>query len=154
MTIPATNSPKIYLDSANKAAITAYSTGGNVTVDVNVDLPSTLNSGQAGIVAYTTSAGGDSTVNIGSAGTDVDINGLVYSYGNNIGYITLGANAGTVNGALVAGGTNGIVDLNDKTLEWDERSFLDATNTDTEIYQGFSGGRRVYLPVLGSWRQE
>ena len=150
-------SPKIYLNEDNKAAIIAYATGGTATIDVDANLTdseisSATSQSQPTIVAYTTSAN-DAAVNIGSAAA-ADVNGLIYAHSSNAanaGNITIGTNAGAINGLLVA---SGIVDLNDKTIAWDKTPFTDATNTDTQIYQGFSGGRRVYLPVLGSWRQE
>ena len=35
-------------------------------------------------------------------------------------------------------------------LIWDKKNYVDTT----DVFQNFSGGRRVYLPVIGSWKEE
>ena len=146
------SAPTIILGPNQRYAILARSdAGGNVIVNVNANLTNSeitkVNKKQATIIAH--SETGDSEVKLG---TGVDIEGLIYAYGNSANTsITLDSDTGTDTGILV---TNGTVNLNGGTLIWDSRPFVDATNTDTQIYQGFYGGRRVYLPVLGSWRME
>jgi len=156
-------SPIINLGPAQRRAIIAYSSGGNANVKMAmtggnpVDLTTGNDWGsKAAIVAY--SKTGNANVILGdNAGVNhyVKINGAIYSFGDdgvgNFGNITVDNASTEINGALVA---NGTVTLNGGKINWDSRPFVDATDTDTQIYQGFYGGRRVYLPVLGSWRQE
>ena len=155
ITININSSPTITLGTAQKRAIIAYttSTGGAVTINVNADLqpqPPIASKNKAAIVAYTNSAN-NAVVTIGGT---ANVDGLIYAHSanfpTNVGNINLNS-TGNISGGVVASGT---VDLQAGTLTWDSRPFVDATDTDTQIYQGFSGGRRVYLPVLGSWKQE
>ena len=97
---------------------------------------------KATIVAYST--GSSAKIYIGSASYYARIPGLVYSYGASAGNITLN-NANTfINGCLVA---NGTVNLNNGTLTYDKNA-LDIDRI--RIYSGFTGGRRIYLPV--NWK--
>ncbi|MCM8817049.1 MAG: hypothetical protein NC913_06025 [Candidatus Omnitrophica bacterium] len=82
-------------------------------------------------------------LNIGSGSYYAKIPGLIFSYGNP-GNITLN-NANTyINGCLVA---NGTVTLNSGTLVYDKNALsADRVN----IYSGFAGGRRIYLPM--NWK--
>ena len=129
--------------SAKKAAIICYSTSGTVTVTVNANLTSTLSPGQAVIIAYADSAN-DATINIGA-----NVNGLIYAYSSgptNFGNITL--NTGIITGALVADGT---VTLNGGTLNYGTSGFTGA-GSGGDIFSGFSGGRRAYVPTWQGWR--
>ena len=127
--------------------VIAYSNGGAVTVTVNANLTPTLSGGQAGIIAFADSAN-NATITIGTAAADV--NGLIYAYGNsgNDGDITLDASAGDISGALVACDA---VTLDGGTLTWDSSRYKSSSYP---LYANFSGGRRVYLPVIGSWKEE
>lgn len=141
------NAPDITLDSGQEAVVIAYSNGGAVTVTVNANLTPTLSGGQAGIIAFADSAN-NATITIGTAAADV--NGLIYAYGNsgNDGDITLDASAGDISGALVACDA---VTLDGGTLTWDSSRYKSSSYP---LYANFSGGRRVYLPVIGSWKEE
>ncbi|PIZ99359.1 hypothetical protein COX84_01130, partial [Candidatus Micrarchaeota archaeon CG_4_10_14_0_2_um_filter_49_7] len=144
ITININSSPTITLGTAQKRAIIAYttSTGGAVTINVNADLqpqPPIASKNKAAIVAYTNSAN-NAVVTIGGT---ANVDGLIYAHSanfpTNVGNINLNS-TGNISGGVVASGT---VDLQAGTLTWDSRPFVDATDTDTQIYQGFSGGRRV-----------
>ncbi|MFH0795503.1 MAG: hypothetical protein V2A65_00405 [Candidatus Omnitrophota bacterium] len=158
--ITISSSPTIILRPGQNAAVMCYSTGG-ATVNVTDNLTPTYNDtngAQAAIVAY--SSGGTANVNIGSGGAvtiDEATSGvpgrgrLIYSDGTG-GGITLNT-TGTVYGILV---TNKTVTLTSGTLEYDASLFVNPPNNDfaTDVYRGFSGGRRVYLPVPGSWKEK
>ncbi|MCL5674485.1 MAG: hypothetical protein M1501_01905 [Candidatus Omnitrophica bacterium] len=147
-TVILNSTPAITLGQNQISAIMAYSSsGGNVGVNVLTPSPLTLtynNSGQSAIIAYTTGGGtGTAGITIGSSILGLQ-NGsptgrLIYAYGNTGTNITL--NSGTVvTGSLV---TSGTVNLNGGTLTWDPNSYKMENNF---VYQGFSGGTRVFVP--------
>ena len=94
----------------------------------------------------------DNDITIGSSGGTVIVNGLLYTSSSSATAITIGnttANDVIINGTVV---TIGTVTLNLCTINWDKSPFL--SNTTPNVYEGFSNGRRIYLPVPGSWREE
>ena len=125
------------------SAILVYATNG--TININADIiPDYSSTNQFCIVNW---SGASADVNIGTSGTNINVNGGIYSYHK----ITLDTNTQTVTGILVAGDTaGGTVTLNGGSLVYDTTPF----KKNPEIYKGFVGGRRVYLPVVGSWRIE
>ena len=154
VTITIGAAPKIYLDDGtnNKAAIVAQSSGaGNsATVTINNDIV-TDGSSNAVIIAYTSDVGGgNATITVGN---NVDIDGLLYANSSNSGAtcnITIdntGATEG-VKGTIVA---QDEVRLEDGAkVSWDSSLYKSSTYP---LYGAFTGGRRVYLPVIGSWKE-
>ena len=154
-------SPKIYLDNGNEAVIIAYSTGDHdITIDINNDIGypkstdgSTILYSKSGIIAYTEDSvvGGNTSINVGN---NVNVNGLLYVSSSNssatckIAIDNTGATEG-VKGVIIA---QDEVELkNGAIVSWDSIPFKFCASS---IYEGFTAGRRVYLPVLGSWRLE
>lgn len=139
----------LYSGTGQNSVFMVYSTVGAATVTIGVTNPVDFTTTgtpiinlekQATIVAYSQS--NQSNVSLGSS-KSVKINGLIYSYGNSSSGITL-ANASTaVNGSLI---TSGTVLLSNGTLVYDDSLYK---NNNANIYSGFTGGRRVYLPT--SW---
>ena len=81
----------------------------------------------------------------------VIIDGLVYTSSLSATAVTIGNTTTpdvTINGTVVAGGT---VTLNLCTITWDRNPFINIVRS---VYDGFLFGRRVYLPVPRSWREE
>lgn len=156
ITISAGASPTIRLGSNQNTAIICYSTVGAVTVNVNANLTPTYdNIAQAAIVAYST--GGTANVNIGDGSNaptvdDSSTSGksrLIYSSSfSGTGVITLDNTTGTVFGALV---TN-TVNLTSGNLTYNSSFFVAPNNFASDIYKGFSGGRRAYVPTWQGWR--
>ena len=73
------------------------------------------------------------------------INGLIFSEG------AMTLSGGTITGVVVC---NGTLNLNGGTIIYDSTAY-EATNI--PVYANFdtaTGGRRIYLPVLGSWKEE
>ena len=142
----------ITLGQNQKAAIMAYGAGA-VSVTIDSDLTPTYsdtNGAQAAIVAY--SSGSTALVTIGA-----DINNavpgrgrLIYSYGGTVTGSGVTLTTGTVYGTLI---TNGTVTLTSGTLTYDNTFFITPVNNNfaADIYQGFSGGRRVFVPVYSQW---
>ncbi len=152
------------LGPSQKVAILAYSTADDVTIEIKGDLKPTYNDASAeGAQAAIVAKGNSATITIGSGpSSNVNIDDaavpgrsrLIYAHSSNSnGGITLDNGTGTVYGTLV---TNGTVTLSSGTLRYDASLFLKPPNSafNLDIYRGFSGGRRVYLPVPGSWREE
>ncbi|HOQ81942.1 MAG TPA: hypothetical protein PLL89_02650, partial [bacterium] len=85
---------------------------------------------------------------VGSASNYAKIHGLLFSYGNTDGDtggdITLNNASTSIEGCLVA---NGTITLNAGSLIYSGFFFRSGS---TEIYKGFTGGRRIYLPF--NWR--
>ncbi|MCM8825519.1 MAG: hypothetical protein NC937_05210, partial [Candidatus Omnitrophica bacterium] len=147
------STPSITLGSNQNYAFLLLSQNQPIKVHIassgNVDFISNPITGlgdKATIVAYST--GSSATIDIGSTSYYARIPGLVYSYGaseeKSEENITLN-NANTfINGCLVA---NGTVKLNNGTLTYDKNA-LDIDRI--RIYSGFTGGRRIYLPV--NWK--
>ncbi|MFH0797009.1 MAG: hypothetical protein V2A65_08150 [Candidatus Omnitrophota bacterium] len=151
-------SGKFKLGANQKTAILAYSDTVPVTINLlNADLIPTYrtnnpNGAQAAIIAYSAAT---ATVSINSNINDVTTPGrgrLIYAYGdtNTTEGITLDASGKTVYGCLV---TNGTVTLKQGTLRDDlSTSLFSSVPKDVDIYQGFLGGRRAYIPVIGGWK--
>jgi len=114
-------------------------TAGNVNFDTN---PITNLDGKATVVAYST--GSSSTVSIGSGSNYAKIKGLIYSYGASGGNMSVNNSNTTISGCLV---TNGTATLIGGTITYDKTNF--ASNR-ANIYSGFIGGRRIYLPF--NWK--
>jgi len=155
LTVTITTAPTITFGANptnQKAAIILYSTGGNATL--NLQNPITWHSSipidRRSAIVYTDSGKAEVTVSNG-------FDGLLYANGTGGAagdYGEINLNDGIVNGALVAGGDPGAgnnnVNLTAGTLTWDKRNYTDTSS----IFQNFSGGRRVYLLVPGSWKEE
>lgn len=122
--------------------ILVYADTGNRTVNINASPYFTFPSGitnQLPIIGYNTGGG----INITISG---NIPRGIFAKGNSDnGNITI--NSGTINGCLIA---NGTVNLNGGTLTYNSDPF----KNNSEVYKGFVGGRRRYIPVPGSWRIE
>ncbi|MGB9641921.1 MAG: hypothetical protein ACPL3Q_01810 [Candidatus Ratteibacteria bacterium] len=114
-------------------------TAGNVNFETN---SITNLNGKATVVAYSTNS--SSTVNIGSASNYAKMKGLIYSYGTTTGNINVNNGSTNITGCLVA---NGTVTLNGGTITYDKSAF---TSDRVNIYSGFTGGRRIYLPF--NWK--
>ena len=126
--------PAITLGENQKAAILVSSVGGRVNVNSNL-LPVYNNTGQFCIVNWSR----HTDVNIGA---NTGVKGSIYSFEN----ITLDSNTETITGILVAGNT---ANLNGGSVVYDAVPYLEENNP--EVYNGFRGGRRKYLPLPGSW---
>ncbi len=130
------------INSSNPTTLTAnIGTSGNVNFETN---PIINLQNKATFVSYAYSAGSSSIINIGSTSNYVKILGLVFSCGATTGNITLSNTNTTINGCLVA---NGTITLNAGSLIYNGDYFKSGS---TEIYKGFTGGRRIYLPF--NWR--
>ena len=134
-------SPDITLGDNQKTAILVSALNG--TISINADLlPNYSSSDQFCVVNW---SGSNADVNIGTA-AGANVNGGIYSYKN----ILLDSNTQAVTGILVAGDT--VLFNNSGSLTYNPAPFKDFKKR--PIYKGFVGGRRVYLPVPGSWRIE
>ena len=149
----------------SQAAIIVYSTVAITAAEpvaINDAPQINLASGNqpAGIIVYSTSDNANLTIN-----TPADtINGLIYAgsgdatatYSATITLTDGTVGSSTLGGVIVAGGTDpantagGTINLNGGTINWKKRNYV-ATSS---IFQNFSGGRRVYLPMIGSWKEE
>ena len=131
-----------------RAALMVFGT--TATTNINADFqPDYNNRVRPAVVSH--GSPGPSQVNIGTSGSDVDIDGVIYSWGaGDSGNITLGSNTGTISGALVA---NGDVTLSGANLNlaYDPAIFRDA-EVASDIFYGFGAGQRTYLPAWGRWR--
>jgi len=166
LTIDANFAPNITLkNDDSQAAIIVYSTVAITAAEpvaINDAPQINLASGNqpAGIIVYSTSDNANLTIN-----TPADtINGLIYAgsgdatatYSATITLTDGTVGSSTLGGVIVAGGTDpantagGTINLNGGTINWKKRNYV-ATSS---IFQNFSGGRRVYLPVIGSWKEE
>lgn len=128
--------PAATLGENQKTAVLVSSDTGTVNVNCNL-FPVYDNPGQFCIVNWSNNA----EVNIGHA-SNAGVAGGIYSYRN----ITLDANTQTITGLLVAGGS---ANLNAGALIYSPEAYQDTDNA--EIYGGFTGGRRRFLPLPGSW---
>jgi len=182
LTIPNNTHFSLVIDSTNserKAGIIIYQDGDAIlNLTINSDLNITVGDNQVGgIIVYfdnvsqtetgkvsnITISGGinftdsennkfllinhseDGSITIDASGKEV--NGSIYSYyGATTPSITV--NNGTLNGSII---TNGTVNLNGGSIIYNPIPYKNSTG---DIYKGFVGGRRVYLPVPGSWRVE
>ncbi|RLD13983.1 MAG: hypothetical protein DRI28_04715 [Caldiserica bacterium] len=134
-------SPDITLGDNQKTAILVSAHDG--TISINADLlPTYSSSDQFCVVNW---SGSNADVNIGTV-SGANVNGGIYSYKN----ILLDSNTQAVTGILVAGET--VTFNNSGSLTYNPTPFKDSKKW--PIYKGFVGGRRVYLPVPGSWRIE
>jgi len=134
-------SPDITLGDNQKTAILVSALNG--TISINADLlPNYSSSDQFCVVNW---SGSNADVNIGTV-AGANVNGGIYSYKN----ILLDSNTQAVTGILVAGET--VTFNNSGSLTYNPSPFKDFKKR--PIYKGFVGGRRVYLPVPGSWRIE
>ena len=138
-------SPDITLGDNQKTAILVSAHDGIISINADL-LPTYSSSDQFCIVNW---SGGDigatADVNIGTV-AGANVNGGIYSYKN----ILLDSNTQAVTGILVAGET--VTFNNSGSLTYNPTPFKDFKKR--PIYKGFLGGRRVYLPVPGSWRIE
>lgn len=125
--------------SQNQPITANIGTSGNVNFISN---PITNLGNKATIVAYSTGTG-STTINIGSASNSARIPGLIFSYGNPGNIILNNVNT-YINGCLVA---NGTVTLNNGNLIYDKNAL---SSDRIDIYSGFTGGRRIYLPL--NWK--
>jgi len=180
LTIPNNTNFSLTIDSTNserKAGIIIYQDAdATVNLTINSYLNITVGDNQVGgIIAYfdnvsQTGTGKVSNITIsgdinftdsennkfllinhsedGSIIINADINGSIYSayYKDTTPSITL--NSGTLTGSII---TNGTVNLNGGSVIYNPLPYKNSTG---DIYKGFVGGRRTYLPVPGSWRVE
>jgi len=141
------SSPAITLGDEQDAAIIVYSdeVGEQANVVINDDLNTITNLGfKPCIIDFSTTD--TALVNIGAT-SNVQIKGLIYSYGGGgvkTGKVIFDGATSSLDGSIVA---NGPVEIKNGTITYDSTPFQ-------EVYKGFVGGRRVYLPVVGSWKFE
>ncbi|MCM8802476.1 MAG: carbohydrate-binding domain-containing protein, partial [Candidatus Omnitrophica bacterium] len=129
--------PKIYLGQNQYSAIFVDSGTGNININARLEpeyyKPTPQSTpDQMAIINKTTSQ-----ININN-----QIIGAIYSRGD----ITIGTN-GKLKGTLI---TDREFTINGGETIYDSAPF----KNNTEVYKGFVGGRRKYLPVIGSWRIE
>jgi len=159
LTVTITTAPTITFGANptnQKAAIVLYSSGpggdATLTLDNSITWHSSVPIDKRTAIVYTDSGKAEVTVSNGFDGL-LYANGAGGVVGTDYGKINLNVGA-AVNGVLVAGGNPGTgnnnVNLTAGTLTWDKRNYTDTSS----IFQNFSGGRRVYLPVIGSWKEE
>ena len=141
--------PTITLGPNQNAVAMMYSRGANTLelrlngVNFNTN-PLTGLGQKAIVVGY--SSGGPVSVSIGNS-TSSTIPGLIYARGGaSNGSVTVRNNS-RVPGIIVA---NGLVNVDAGTVAYNPTVFKDLQYG--AVYRGFFGGRRVYLPVPGSWR--
>lgn len=134
--------PSVAIGDTQDAGILAYSSGGNVAITVDKSL---YFSGKSAVIAYSNA---NTTVTISSG---VNIRGLIYSHcGDSPTVNTVEIyTAGTLNGAIAS---NGNVRFNNvaTTVTYDSDAYNDPEDN-YRIYPNFTGGRRRYVPVPGSW---
>jgi len=132
-------------------------TGGKIS-NIKIYAPLSDNSGtDTQFLIVNQSDGGSIVINIPS---DSKINGSIYSayyYSNPYEEpppVTppdpppININSGTIKGSII---TNGTVNLNGGSVIYNSKPYK---NGKGDIYRGFVGGRRVYVPVPGSWKVE
>ena len=86
------------------------------------------------------------------------INGLVYVGSGTSANLTFGTavdkNISRINGTVIV---RNLLDMTNaapaSNITWNSSNFKDFTSY-PDVFAGFSGGRRVYLPVPGSWKEE
>jgi len=140
LTISSSSSVNITIGNNQISAILLYADTGDHSININSSPNFTFGeTNQLAIIGY--NKGGRCDINISG-----NIPRGIFSKGNNNnGNITL--NSGNINGCLIA---NGTVNLNGGNLTYDSEPY----KKNSEVYKGFVGGRRVYVPVIGSWRIE
>jgi len=132
-----------------------YSPNGNATFNIatsnNVDLSNVNCEGKALVAVYALGTGPlkTGTITIGSA-TTCPLNikpSVIYCYGTDTTNTKINIyNDNTqIKGALWC---NGTVDINNNSKIYWSSQLLNSTYLPSK----FKGGRRVYLPVLGSWQ--
>lgn len=183
MTIPDNSNFSLSIDSTNserKAGILIYQeSNATLSIGINSDIDLTIGDNQiCGIMVYfdNVSVGGSNKISNITIGAGINfsnpasdkfliinrsedgsitinapgktINGSIYSayYKDTTPSITL--TNGTLTGSIF---TNGTVNLNGGEVNFDPLPYKNAPG---DIYKGFVGGRRVYLPVPKSWRVE
>ncbi len=145
-----TGTPVTVTVGENQSSVFTVYSSGQTDIAVNATVSITFNStpyldGKTTILAF--SETGSSSVSLGSASNAVNVEGLIYSYGGNgEGNITISNTNTQVTGVLIA---NKDVTLNAGSITYNGRPYLDNEPT---VYKGFSGGRRKYQPVPGSWK--
>ncbi|MCS7180917.1 MAG: carbohydrate-binding domain-containing protein [bacterium] len=133
-------SPTIHLGQNQYSAIFIDSGTGNVNINARLNPNYHLATGQTAtnqMAIINRSISSTSSINI-----NAEVIGAVYSRTN----ITIGTN-GKVKGVII---TDQTLTLNGGEITYDSAPF----KKNTEVYKGFVGGRRKYLPVIGSWRIE
>ena len=134
----------ITVGTSQNAAV-VYCATGSASADIQLGCDLTgLSANQAAMISYSSG----SSANINLVGSPRYVNGLIFARGATSGTVNLSTGYCGITGAIVA---NGPVTLD--SLDWvtyASNSFKTAVGAD--IYSGFKGGRRVYLPVPGSWR--
>ena len=120
----------VYSDQSNPRTL-------NINASPVFNFPTSTN--QLAIIGYNT----QESININISGNIP--RGVFCRGNNNNGNITL--NSGSITGLLIA---NGNLSLTSGTITYDPNPF----KNNSEVYKGFVGGRRKYLPVIGSWRIE
>ncbi|MCM8811211.1 MAG: polymer-forming cytoskeletal protein, partial [Candidatus Omnitrophica bacterium] len=138
-TININTSPQIKLDQHQHSAIFVDSGTGNININARLEPDYYKPTPQSTTkqIAIINKAISSSNINI-----NAEVIGAIYSTTN----ITLGTN-GKVKGAII---TDQTLNINGGEIIYDSKPF----KNNTEVYSGFIGGRRKYLPVIGSWRIE
>ncbi len=146
-----TGTPVTVTVGENQSSVFTVYSSGQTDISVNSTVSITFNGtpyldGKTTILAF--SETGSSSVSLGSTSNPVNVEGLIYSYGTNgEGNIIISNTNTHVNGVLIA---NNDVTLNAGSITYDGRPYLD--NNEPTVYKGFTGGRRKYQPVPGSWK--
>ncbi len=163
----------VNVNSNQNAAIIAYSSANEASgTEAKIDLTAQLTVNLATInqptlIAYSENENAVIDIDIGIGNP---LGGLIYAGSGDAtatDNATITLTTGDITGVLVAGGTDavvanradGIVNINGGTLEWDSTPYKSSNyplygHSSGPTHIRLSGGRRVYLPVLGSWRQK
>jgi len=144
---------KLNLVENQISGIIVYSNGGSTTANLYSSLSDiTKLDTQATIISYSETSSSTITIKNQSSSNDLTIKGLVYSYSSvnnsNITVESITSKKTIINGILVA---KNVELKQNSVINYDSKSFK---NSSGEVFVGFVGGRRKYLPVPGSWRIE
>jgi hypothetical protein len=152
LTFDSNSQIKLNLVENQISGIIVYSNGGSTTANLYSSLSDiTKLDTQATIISYSETSSSTITIKNQSSSNDLTIKGLIYSYSLNNSNITvesITSKKTIINGILVA---KNVELKQNSVINYDSKSFK---NSSGEVFVGFVGGRRKYLPVPGSWRIE
>jgi len=152
LTFDSNSQIKLNLVENQISGIIVYSNGGSTTANLYSSLSDiTKLDTQATIISYSETSSSTITIKNQPSSNDLTIKGLVYSYSSSDSKITIEGSTSKktiINGILVA---KNVELKQNSVINYDSKSFK---NSSGEVFVGFVGGRRKYLPVPGSWRIE
>ena len=153
LTIDSSSQTRLNLGENQISGIIIYSNGGSTTTNLYSSLSDiTKTDTQTTIISYSETNSSEIQIRNNSTSNDLTVNGLIYSYSpssnSNITVEGSTSKKTIINGILVAKN----VEINQNSvLNYDSNSFKNSVG---DVFIGFVGGRRKYLPVPGSWRIE